>query len=161
MEEIATNIAAPLERILDEVGVSRAFGEPVVQGDVTVIPVAEVFLGVGFGFGGGPAGPAALGAEGTGEGGSEGGAESGTESGPAAGAEAAEGSGARPAAGGGGGGGGRARPVGVFRVGPGGVSFEPIVDPTRMALGGMVLAGWVVFWASLTVRAVARAISGR
>ena len=91
------------------------FGEPVRQGEYTVITASEVTGGGGFGYGKGfgtsPAGPA-------------------TE------ADAA-GSGAPSTGGGGGmggGGGAMSRPVAVITIGPDGVEVKPVVDATKLAI---------------------------
>jgi len=47
-----------------------------------------------------------------------------------------------------------ATPLGVVRVDAEGVTFRPTGDPGQMALAGMALAPWNVFWISRTVRAV-------
>ncbi|MFQ5342439.1 MAG: spore germination protein GerW family protein [Anaerolineae bacterium] len=58
--------------------------------------------------------------------------------------------------GGGGGAGGRARPVGCIQISPDGVTFQPINDETRIALAGIAMGAWAVFWISKTIRACAR-----
>jgi uncharacterized spore protein YtfJ len=57
----------------------------------------------------------------------------------------------------GGGGGGRAsvRPVALLEVDLEGTRVRPIVDMSRLALAGMALVAWNVFWVSLTVRRLA------
>jgi uncharacterized spore protein YtfJ len=62
----------------------------------------------------------------------------------------------KPTGGGGGGGGVRVNPVGVLEITADGLTFKPVVDVTRLALAGMALAAWNVFWIALTVRAVRR-----
>jgi uncharacterized spore protein YtfJ len=89
-----------------------AFSAPVQQGEYTVITAAEVSTGVGFGYGMGG---------GTGQ-------EEG---------ETGEGYG-----GGGAGGGGTAvRPVAAVIIGPEGVTVEPIVDVTKVALAFFTALG--------------------
>lgn len=122
-------LEATLEKLLDRANVAAVFGEPVTENGITVIPVADVFFGMGFGYGRGPAGEAS-------------------------GEDAAE-----ESSGGGAGGGGRARPVGVVRISEKGARFEPVVDPTRMAIGGMALAAWTVFWIGLVVKSAAKALA--
>jgi uncharacterized spore protein YtfJ len=115
-----------LERFLASAGVDRVYGEPLREGDRTVIPAAEVLtvlgFGSGFGMGSGPAEPARA-------------------------ASPAEDGEAQTAGGGGvgGGGGGRtlARPVAIVVVGPEGVRVEPVVDPTKIALAGLTAAGFM------------------
>ena len=36
------------------------------------------------------------------------------------------------------------------------MKYEPIIDVSRIALSGILLAGWIVFWGTFTVRTVAR-----
>ncbi len=110
--------------------VKTVFGEPYQMNGRTIIPVAKVSFG--FGFGGGQGTPKANGPQSAGEAG-------------------------RDAGGGaGGGGGGRVsvRPVAVLEVGPDGTKVKPIVDVGRIALAGMMLAAWNVFWISYTIRRV-------
>ena len=40
-----------IERFIEEIGVNKVFGSPTEEGDVTIIPVAQVEFG--FGYGGG------------------------------------------------------------------------------------------------------------
>ena len=47
-----------------------------------------------------------------------------------------------------------ARPVGYIEITPERVRMVPIVDVTRLAVVGMLLAAWNVFWITYTVRAV-------
>jgi uncharacterized spore protein YtfJ len=136
MDESVDALARPLEQMLERMDASMVFGKPEVRDDVTVIPVAEVMLGLGFGSG--PAGAAATPGA-TVDGGSD--------------APGAVGIGR------GGGGGGRVRPVGVLKIAADGVHYEPIVDVSRIALAGIVLAGWIAFWVTFSVRAVARAFA--
>jgi uncharacterized spore protein YtfJ len=56
--------------------------------------------------------------------------------------------------GGGGGGGARSQPVAVIEVTPEGTIVRAIVDETKVALAGIVLAGWCVFCLLVTIRAV-------
>ncbi len=57
--------------------------------------------------------------------------------------------------GGGGGGGARVRPVALIEVADGKVTVEPIVDVNRLAMMGMLVGAWAVFWIAYTIRAVA------
>ena len=41
----------PIEELFEKLRVDTVFGSPIQEGDVTIIPVAEV--GIGFGFGSG------------------------------------------------------------------------------------------------------------
>jgi len=47
-----------------------------------------------------------------------------------------------------------ARPVAVIEVTPEDTTIKPIVDETKIALAGLVLGAWVVFWVMATVRSV-------
>jgi len=53
--------------------------------------------------------------------------------------------------GGGGGGGVRARPLGVIEVTPERVRVEPVVDEQKIAMAGVLLTAWVVFWVARTL----------
>ena len=55
--------------------------------------------------------------------------------------------------GGGGGGGGKATPVAVVSISAHGAEVRPIIDVTRIALSGMAMVGWSVFWIARAVRA--------
>nr|HID13185.1 hypothetical protein [Anaerolineae bacterium] len=48
--------------------------------------------------------------------------------------------------GGGGGGGVRARPLAVVEVTPEGTWVKPVIDEQKVALAGVLLVGWAVFW---------------
>jgi uncharacterized spore protein YtfJ len=96
-----------LNRLFDAASAETVFGEPIQQGDYTLITASEVTVGLGFGFG---------------VGGGEG-------------MEEEEKTGEDDDGGGGGGGGGSmGRPVAVIAVGPHGVTVEPVVDATKIAL---------------------------
>jgi uncharacterized spore protein YtfJ len=58
--------------------------------------------------------------------------------------------------GGGGGGGAESHPVAMIEVTPEGTVIRPLVDETRVAIAGILLAGWIAFWLFTTVRAVFR-----
>jgi uncharacterized spore protein YtfJ len=58
--------------------------------------------------------------------------------------------------GGGGGGGLSVRPVAVLEVKDDAVRVKPIPDVTRLAMAGMALAAWSVFWITMTIRAAMR-----
>jgi uncharacterized spore protein YtfJ len=96
-----------LNRLFDAAKPDVIYGKPIQQGDYTLITASEVTVGMGFGFGVG-------GGEGMDEDEETGG----------------EGFGG----GGGGGGGSMGRPVAVIAVGPHGVTVEPVVDATKIAL---------------------------
>ncbi len=107
--------------------VKHVFGEPTVVGDKTIIPIAAVSYGFGFGYGGGP--------------------------------ERTDENGKLVRKGGGGGGGGRtkARPVAVLEVTQEGTRVEPVVDVVQIALAGIALGAWTVFWLGATLRKFAQA----
>jgi uncharacterized spore protein YtfJ len=108
----------PIEKLVDRLGAGAVFGEPIREGGVTVVPVAEVRFAFGYGYGSG---------RGRGE---EAEGRSSTDEG----------------SGGGSGAGGRASAKGYIRISADGVSFEPVVDVTRLALAGIAFAAWSVFW---------------
>jgi uncharacterized spore protein YtfJ len=127
-EELSKGIE-PIEEMLKSLNVNSAFGAPIKEGEVTIIPVARVsyMFGAGVGSGRGQGEPEGEGAEKT--------------------ATSGEGAGS------GGGGAGMARPVGYIRIGTDGAAFEPTVDATRISLCGIGLVMWSVFWIAATVRA--------
>ena len=116
------NTTEPIEQLFEKLKVDAVFGQPIQEGDVTIIPVAEV--GVGFGFGSGQS-PATEEQEDE--------AESGTS--------------------GGGGGGGKATPRGFIKITPDGVFFESTLDEGRVALAGIAMSAWAIFWIAATIRA--------
>lgn len=97
-------------------GASVVYGRPIKQGEVTIIPAAEVIAGIGFGsgFGYGPV--------------SEG-----------------EGRSTFATGGEGGGGAGRtfSRPVAVVIVSPQGVRVEPVRDRTKVLLAAITAGGFM------------------
>lgn len=56
---------------------------------------------------------------------------------------------------GGAGAGGRVAPRGYIRIASDGVKFEPIMDQARIALAGIAMSAWSVFWISKTIRTFA------
>lgn len=126
MDDTIKQAADPVERMVDRFTVGAVFGEVRHENGVVVIPVAEVNAMFGFGYGSGE-GPA----------------------------PAKEGETGAMATGGGGGGGGRgsAKPRGVLKITADGVSYEPIIDPSRISLAGIAMVAWAVFWIALTIRA--------
>jgi uncharacterized spore protein YtfJ len=117
-----------IDEMLERMSVNAVFGQPLREGDVTLIPVASV--GYAFGYGSG-SGRMTGSSSGTG----------GEPCGPG------EGSGQ------GGGGGGRARPLGYIRISPDKVAFEPIMDTGRISVLGIAMVMWNVFWITATIRA--------
>ncbi|MBN1659728.1 MAG: hypothetical protein JXA93_15080 [Anaerolineae bacterium] len=110
-----------------------AFGDPQSVGERTIIPVASVWYGFGFGFGQPVAAPQEP-------------RHPGDEPEPPAAGEGAEGGGA--------GGGGASRPVGAIVVTADDVYFEEAGSYNKVALAGIGLAGWIVFQIALTLREV-------
>ncbi len=126
--------ALPIEEMLQRLNASSVFGEPTREGATTVIPVAEVMYG--FGAGGGYGKPPAGEAAAVGE--------------AAAEQDTGEGGGS------GGGGGGRAKPLGYIRLDADGAHFDPIQDQSRIALAGIAMVAWAIFWVTATIRAFAK-----
>ena len=94
--------------------VESVYGQPIVKGDLTIIPTAEVVtvMGFGGGFGIGPADES----------------EDGEETG---------------GGGGGGGGKTLARPAAVVVISPEGVYVEPIFDRTKVLLAAITALGFM------------------
>ena len=130
MDDALTKGLEPIENMVKSLNVNAVFGQPVQEGGVTIIPVAQVGYAFGAGAGYGHSAEEAPGAPGAGE-------------------EAGSGAGS------GGGGMGRARPVGFIRIAPDGVTYEPIMDPQRISLFGIAMVMWNIFWITATVRAFA------
>jgi len=120
------NMIGRISQLEEKATVKTVFGDPVREHGRTIIPVARVACGFGFG----------------------GGREAEREGTPQ------EPRGTR--AGGGGGGGVRIAPVALVEMTDAGTKIRPIVDVNRLVLAGLVVAAWNVFWITLTVRAVAR-----
>lgn len=118
-----------MNELIYQASADFVFGEPVEQGNTTVIPCAEVFLGMGMGVGSG------------GGGGRE--DEDNKERG----------------GGGGGGGGSRGRPVAAIIITPDNVRVEPIVDVTKVALAAITTGGFIIFWLARLLRANGKAES--
>ena len=114
-----------LEKFVETARPSSVFAPPLAAGDYTVITASEVYAGMGVGFGGGGgSGPAA----------SE---EPIGDQPPAESPDADEDqlpAGSGVGYGGGGGGVTMGRPVAAITIGPDGVSVEPIVDATKLAI---------------------------
>ncbi|MBN1953700.1 MAG: hypothetical protein JW900_01510 [Anaerolineae bacterium] len=140
MSEHAEKIAQQLEKTLDRLSIKSVFGEPLREGETTLIPVAEVSLGFGYGYGAGPA-PQAGAAE-----------EEALAEAPVTDEGAIEVELEKKMGGAGSGGGGKARPLGYIRIDPEGVRFESIEDETRIALAGIAMVAWCVFWVAMAIR---------
>jgi uncharacterized spore protein YtfJ len=132
MSEAAAKVNSQVDEMVNRMNTSAVFGEPIQQGDMTLIPVASVTYGFGSGQGWGR----------------------GKEEDAPADAPPGEGAGV------GGGGGGRARPLGFIKIDPSGATWEPTMDMTRVSVGGMLLAGWIVFWVMKMIRTVVTAKKG-
>ncbi len=116
-------VAQMMERFSAAASAAICFGTPVKIDDRTIIPVAEVVAGFGAGGGGG-------------EGKQE----------PERGVEVEEGKASGSGEGAGGGGFSRARPVAAVIVSPEGVTVEPVVDATQIAMAGVAAAAFLGFW---------------
>lgn len=100
-----------LSQLPDRASAAAVFGAPATSGDRVVIPVAEVTIGIGFGWGGGRS------------------IEVGTDGRPPSAGSS-----------GGAGGGARSRAVAVIELSPDGVRVHPIVDQTSISLAGIAFA---------------------
>jgi uncharacterized spore protein YtfJ len=112
---------ALMKKSIEAGHVRAVFGDPITQGERTIITAAEVSHGLGYGVGGGYG---------------DGGAGSAEE------ADVMSGAGG----GGGGGAGAMARPIAAIIVEPEGVRVEPIVDVTKVVLAFFTMFGslWVM-----------------
>jgi uncharacterized spore protein YtfJ len=126
-DEVRPNLE-PIEKMVEDLGVDAVFGEPIREGGMTVVPVAEVRFAFGYGYG-----------SGRGRGERAGGGPSTDEG-----------------SGGGSGAGGRASAKGYVRISADEVRFEPVPDVTRLGLAGIAFAAWSVFWIARVIRAVRR-----
>jgi uncharacterized spore protein YtfJ len=134
MTDATDELVRQVSSIPHELGATACFGEPISREGHTLIPVARVNFGYGLGFGGGTDARTVPAEDGSSE-------ETHTDSG---------------GGGGGGGGGGSATPVAIIDVSATGVRIEPIEDKTRMALAGITMIAWNLFWALWTVRTLVR-----
>ena len=142
MDDKPTVALEPIEDMLARLNVSAAFGEPVREGDTTLIPVASVACGFGYGSGYGRA-----------PGKTPGQAKDkpvAEDPGEALTPDEGEGGGA------GAGGGGWVKPQGYIRISGDEVRYEPIMSMTLIPLAGMLTGAWCLFWISAAVRAFAR-----
>ena len=119
MDKVLQAVDATYARFLAVAEANTCFGDPIQVDDKTIIPTAEVVCGSGFGLGFG-----------------KGKEEDETEK------EIDKGEG------GGGGGGGvtRSRAVAVVTVSPTGVTVEPVVDATQIAMAGIAATAFVGYW---------------
>jgi uncharacterized spore protein YtfJ len=117
--------AAILEKFVETARPASVFAPPLSAGDYTIVNAAEVYAGMGVGFGGGGgSGPAAT--------------EQPIGDQPPVEELADDDEGFAPGSGvgygGGGGGVTMGRPVAAIIIGPDGVTVEPIVDATKIAI---------------------------
>jgi uncharacterized spore protein YtfJ len=112
-----------LEQIYQRADVASAFGEPETVGEKTLIPVARVWYGMGLGFGEGQE-PAPE--------------EDESEPG---------------ASGAGGAGGGKTVPIAVVEVSNEETKVISITDSTKVAVAGILMVAWNLFWITKTIRA--------
>ncbi|MEM7539781.1 MAG: spore germination protein GerW family protein [Chloroflexota bacterium] len=150
MEQQSLVSTEPIEQFVNRIGADTVFGAPITEHDVTLIPVAQVEFGFGYGGGYGQVSGGTEQAEGQ--------EQDGEESEPTDEDSTGEG-GTGEGGGGGGGGGGRATPRGYIHVSPEGVTYKPIEDEVRIPLFGIILAAWTVFWVTATVRVIAKSIA--
>ena len=105
--------------------VKTVFGEPIEVHGRTIVPVARVRYGFGMGIG-----------------------RRGRRNEDEHDSDMVDGEG------GGGGGGVSIRPLAVLEITDRETKVTPIVDVTRVALAGIALAAWAVFWISRSLRAL-------
>ena len=116
-----------MDNFVDTASVGTVYGRAVKSGDVTIIPAAEVMVGMGFGFGEGSFSPPEETAEGE------------PVETQADGETPQQGSGM----GGGGGGYTFSRPVALVIVSPEGVRVEPVADRTKILMAALTTAGFM------------------
>jgi uncharacterized spore protein YtfJ len=117
MNKVLQAVAGTYDRFLSTANANTCFGEPIQVDDKTIIPAAEVLCGSGFGMGFGKGTEDDDDKNGEGEGG-----------------------------GGGGGGFTRTRAVAVVTVSSEGVTVEPVVDATQIAMAGIAATAFVGYW---------------
>lgn len=115
-DKVRQTIVDIYNRFLSVARANTCFGDPIQVDDKTLIPAAEVICATGFGVGYGEADEEAQEKEAN--------------------------------AGGGGGGGGftRSRSVAVIVVSREGITVEPVVDATQIALAGVAATAFVGYW---------------
>jgi uncharacterized spore protein YtfJ len=120
-----------LEELISVASADSVFSEPVVAGDRTIITAAEIRTGMGFGYGLATGVTARAGRMARSD--ADAGAKSSDER------ESEDGRGG-PRGGGGGGGHALGRPVAVITIDPDGVTVQPVLDRTRIALTALAAA---------------------
>lgn len=108
-----TIVQDTLSKLIDSADVTKVYGRPIKQGDLTVIPASENLMFMGFGVGAG------------------------------SGESTDENSGVGTGGGGGGGGRTLSRPVAIIVVTPEGAYVEPVMDPTKVAMAAITAAGFM------------------
>ncbi|MEE9215851.1 MAG: spore germination protein GerW family protein [Anaerolineales bacterium] len=108
-----TIVEETLSKLIDAADVTKVYGRPIKQGDVTVVPASENLTLMGFGVGAG------------GE------------------TDTSENGGVGAGGGGGGGGRTLSRPVAIIVVTPEGAYVEPVMDPTKVAMAAITAAGFM------------------
>ena len=109
-----TTVQDTVSMLVNAADVSRVYGRPIKQGEVSVIPASENLIFMGFGVG----------------------------SGSGASAEETEEDGT--AAGGAGGGKTLSRPVAIIVATPEGAYVEPVIDLTKIAMAAITAAGFML-----------------
>ncbi len=124
-----------LEKFIETARPTSVFAPPVTAGEYTVITASEVYAGMGIGFGGGGGSGPADSEESSGD----------QPPGEQPATEMEEDDQLTPGSGvgygGGGGGMTMGRPVAAITIGPDGVSVEPIVDATKIAIAFFTTLG--------------------
>jgi uncharacterized spore protein YtfJ len=118
-------VFSTVEGMRSVASVDAAFGKPQEVAGKVLIPVAVVGTGFGLGFGQGA---------------------SGDEPQPDCASPESEGGGSLAGA--------AARPIAVIEVTAESTTIRPIVDESKIALGGLVLGAWSVFWVMATLRSI-------
>jgi uncharacterized spore protein YtfJ len=108
-----TVVQETLAKLVDAADVSKVYGRPIKQGDVSVVPASENLTFTGF-------------AVGAGSGGDEN-----------------ENAGVSTGVAGGGGGRTLSRPVAIIVVSPEGAYVEPVMDQTKIAMAAITAAGFM------------------
>lgn len=116
-----------VREIRDRVSVDAAFGKPIQAEGRMLIPVAQVRMGMGLGFG---------------------------ESQPTDQPSAESSADLLTGDSGGGGAGGGARPIALIEISPEHTEIKPIVDQGKLTIAGILLGMWVAFWLAVTLIAI-------
>jgi uncharacterized spore protein YtfJ len=132
MAESAAKVNSQVDELIRRMNAKAVFGEPIQQGNVTLIPVASVTYAFGSGQGWG---------RGT-----------NPKEGQPAEPEGSQGEGA----GAGGGGGGLARPLGYIKIDENGAKYEPTMNMTLVSISGMMMVAWNLFWVMKMIRTTAK-----